>query len=183
MTSADLADTIFSDRSGAMIGERSAVVAFSPVGRRRGGVILLAEQGIAAIERVRDGVRYHLLPGGQCETDEDPATAAAREALEELGVSVRLEGLVAVISFNDAVQYYYLAKELSGTFGTGTGAEMSSPVASEAGSYRAVWLAIKDFETADLRPRPIAKALQEAENPESLLASWLRSPLTIEERP
>lgn len=156
-----------------------------PAPRTRGGVIVLADQGVAAIERVRNGQRrYHTLPGGQCEAGEDPASAAVREAFEELGLTLQLAGLVAVVKIRASVQYYYLAKTFSGTFGTGTGAELSSPASSEAGTYRAVWLPIEDLEEADLRPRPIAGMLQAAgARRDLLLAYWLREPLTIEETP
>ncbi|MBE1609127.1 hypothetical protein [Actinopolymorpha pittospori] len=39
----------------------------------RAGVILVANGFVAAIERVRSGSRYHVLPGGQIEPGEEPA--------------------------------------------------------------------------------------------------------------
>ena len=40
------------------------------------------------------------LPGGHCETGEDPAVTAAREAEEETGYRVRIDGLVGVYTWN-----------------------------------------------------------------------------------
>lgn len=31
----------------------------------RAGIVLLTREGVAAIERVRDGTTYHVLPGGR----------------------------------------------------------------------------------------------------------------------
>ncbi len=58
------------------------------------------------------------LPGGHVELDEDPAVAAAREAEEETGYSVRILGLVGVYSWRglrsvgDAL---YLAEVVGGS--------------------------------------------------------------------
>src|SRR6266566_6506602 len=102
----------------------------------RAGIVLLSRDGVAAIERVRDGATYHVLPGGQVEEGESPAEAARREAYEELGVLVKIRGLVAVVHFGDSTQHYFLAEAIGGEFGTGAGLEMGSPAESERGSYR-----------------------------------------------
>jgi 8-oxo-dGTP pyrophosphatase MutT (NUDIX family) len=63
----------------------------------RAGVVLRSAAGVAAIERVRDGMTYHVLPGGQVDPGETPAEAARREAHEELGLIVSVGGLVAMV--------------------------------------------------------------------------------------
>jgi hypothetical protein len=63
------------------------------------------------------------------------------------------------VHFNDNEQYYYWARLVGGTFGTGDGPEMARPVDSESGSYRAVWLATDELTAADLRPVPLAERL------------------------
>ncbi|NYH89194.1 NUDIX domain-containing protein [Actinopolymorpha rutila] len=146
----------------------------------RAGVILVENECVAAVERVRSGSRYHVLPGGQVEPGEDYVDAAVREAAEELGVDVRVEGLVAVVHFHGREQRYFLARSVGGRFGTGDGPEMNSPVDSESGSYRAVWLPTGFLLAADLRPRPLAERLQESAS----LSSWhslLADPLVIHE--
>jgi len=147
----------------------------------RAGVVLLSGQGVAAIERVRDGRTYHVLPGGQVEEGESPAEAARREAHEELGVLVKIRGLVGVVHFGDSTQHYFLAEAIGGEFGTGDGPEMNNPAESERGSYRAVWLAVGDLVVHDLRPKPIAAALSGAPDPEWLMDGWLQTPVVFEE--
>jgi 8-oxo-dGTP diphosphatase len=142
-------------------------------------VVLPSECGFAAIERVRDGRTYHVLPGGGVEDGESPAEAAAREAYEELGVIVRIHGLVAVVHFGLSTQQYFLAESLGGEFGAGTGAEMVG--AAGVGSYRAVWLAPADFSVRDLRPRPVAQALERAADPNRVVRRWLGEPVVFEE--
>jgi 8-oxo-dGTP diphosphatase len=147
----------------------------------RAGVVLLTASGVAAIERVRDGMTYYTLPGGGVEDGETPQEAAVRETHEELGLIVRVDGLVAVINFRGSTQYYYRAEVLGGEFGTGTGEELSSPAHSKAGTYRPVWLDPRQLEVRDVRPASIAKALAAAPDGNRLIDDWSSTPLVIDE--
>jgi len=147
----------------------------------RAGIVLLTREGVAAIERVRDGTTYHVLPGGAVEDGESAAEAARREAHEELGVLVKIRGLVALVHFGLRTQQYFLAEPIGGEFGTGAGPEMDSPAESEQGSYRAVWLPVSELLDRDLKPKPVAAALTGAPDPEWLLDGWLESPVVFEE--
>lgn len=149
--------------------------------RIRGGVILLGDDGLAAIERVRDGQGYHTFPGGGCESGEDPARAAIREAYEELGLAVRLDGLAATVYFGASEQHYFAAHVVGGVFGSGTGEEMHSTATSASGTYRAVWLPLANAVDADLRPKALAARMQRCAPPAALLASWIRDPVEIHE--
>ncbi|MET7283145.1 NUDIX domain-containing protein [Kribbella sp. NPDC005582] len=145
----------------------------------RGGVLLFSPDGIAVIERVRAGTTYYTLPGGQLEDGETTAEAARREAVEELGVQVKIHGLVAVVNFNQQTQHYFLAEAIGGELGTGDGPEMRSPVDSEAGSYRAMWLPPHRY--GELKPKPIGAALAAVPDPEALATDWLTAPLGVDE--
>jgi 8-oxo-dGTP diphosphatase len=147
----------------------------------RAGIVLLTREGLAAIERVRDGMTYHVLPGGQVEDGESPAEAARREAFEELGVMVKVRGLVAVVHFGLNIQRYFLAEPIGGEFGTGDGPEMESVAESASGSYRAVWLPVGELVVRDLRPKPVAATLDGAPDPRWLLDGWLESPVVFDE--
>ncbi|MEU4195713.1 NUDIX domain-containing protein [Kribbella sp. NPDC026611] len=146
----------------------------------RAGIVLFSPDGVAAIERVRSGRRYHVLPGGQVEDGESPAEAARREAHEELGLLVKIRGLVAVVHFGDSTQHYFHAEAIGGSFGAGEGPEMGSED-PERGTYRAVWLPVRDLVVHDLRPNPIASALCAAPDPEWLIDGWLETPVAYDE--
>ena len=147
----------------------------------RAGVVLITPDGLAAIERVRDGQTYHVLPGGQVEDGESPAEAARREVYEELGLLVKIRNAVAVVHFGDSTQHYFTASVIGGEFGTGDGREFASPAESERGSYRPVWLPLGELTQRDLRPRPIAAALQGAPDPWWLLDGWTVTPVVLDE--
>ena len=146
----------------------------------RAGVVLLTPDGLAAIERVRDGQRYHVLPGGRVEDGESPAEAARREVYEELGLLVKIRDAVALVHFGDSTQHYFTADVIGGEFGTGDGAEFTSGT-TERGTYRPVWLPVGELTAQDLRPRPIAAALQGAPDPWWLLDGWTVTPVVIDE--
>ena len=118
----------------------------------RSAVILLREGELALIKRERDGRRYYLFPGGGVEESESLEAAAAREALEELGLTIRVGRLVALSKAPARKQYYFLAQIVGGQFGTGAGEELNSSANSRKGSYRPVWMKISDLRDHDVRP-------------------------------
>ena len=104
---------------------------------------------VALIHRNRGDDVFYLFPGGQVEDNESTEQAAIREIHEELGLTIAVDRLVAVVSRNGAEQYHFSATILGGEFGTGEGAEM--------GSYTAVWLPISGLARQPLRPLQLAR--------------------------
>ena len=127
----------------------------------RSAVIILKDDQVALIERIRDGHIYYVFPGGTVEEGETVESAATREAFEELGVHVELQALAAVVTFHDQVQFYYHATISAGQFGMGTGEEFSFDRTSVRGSYRPIWLARHEILRYDIRPPALAQALSD----------------------
>ena len=128
----------------------------------RAGVIVIEEAHVALIERVRGGRRYYLFPGGGVQPGETAETAATRETVEELGLSIALVRPVARATFGGEDQLFFLARVTGGEFGTGRGPEMNGDPLARAGSYRAVWWAVADLATIDLRPLELSAMVQQA---------------------
>jgi 8-oxo-dGTP diphosphatase len=124
----------------------------------RSAVIIVENDHVALIERVRDGSTYYVFPGGTVDEGETAPAAAIREAYEELGVHVELHMLAAIVRFRNEDQYYYQATIRAGQFGSGTGEEFSSARGLARGSYRPVWLARQDLAQYDVRPHALARA-------------------------
>jgi 8-oxo-dGTP diphosphatase len=126
----------------------------------RAAVVLVQGGCVALIRRERTGEPpYYLFPGGGVEEGETPAAAARREAQEELGLEVRLDGLLAVVLFRGRLQHFYRATAVGGRFGAGTGAEMTAEPQSPRGSHTPVWLPVADLPQLPVRPAALARAL------------------------
>ena len=67
----------------------------------RSAVIIVDNEQVALIERVRDRHTYSVFPGGTVEEGETVEAAAIREAYEELGVHGELQMLAAVVRFGN----------------------------------------------------------------------------------
>jgi 8-oxo-dGTP diphosphatase len=138
----------------------------------RAAVILIENNKIALIERYRSGQHYFVFPGGKVKSGESPIEAAARETEEELGLKVKIGSLVAEVYYLGVPQYYFLAEPISGLFGNGDGAEMSSLPGSEKGSYYPIWMAIDSHYHKPVLPKNIAEFIMK-----SFQEGWPKNPL------
>ncbi|ATP42473.1 DNA mismatch repair protein MutT [Solibacillus sp. R5-41] len=122
--------------------------------RDRGSVVLIENNKIALIKRTKDGSVYYVFPGGGIEDGETPEEATKREALEELGVEVKVKECIAKIIFN-GTQYFYLVEIINGTFGTGKGAEFTKE-SKDRGTYLPMWIDIEMLSTINVVPKEVA---------------------------
>jgi 8-oxo-dGTP pyrophosphatase MutT (NUDIX family) len=141
--------------------------------RQRSGIILIEENKLALIERHRAGKHYFAFPGGGVDEGESPQQAAIREAEEELGILVEIKQKIAEVVFNEKTQHYFLAKKISGEFGTGTGEEYSeyNPV---HGTYQPVWMPLTDVLNNNVLPHELADLVVR-----SAKEGWSAKPVVI----
>ena len=127
--------------------------------RIRAGVVLIEDGKVALIERHRAGLDYFVFPGGGVDEGETSEQAAVREAMEELGVEVRIKQKVAVIHFDQSMQVYFLVERISGEFGSGTGEEFTDadPDDPFEGSYVAIWMPVQELSIRE-NVYPVAMA-------------------------
>jgi len=126
--------------------------------RNRGSVVIVENNKVALIRRVREGLVYYVFPGGGIENGETPEEAAKREAFEELGVEVQVNECIAEVEFN-GTQFYFLSEIIGGEFGTGQGEEYTDNE-RDRGTYLPVWVEFKELSTIDVRPKEVAKIVQ-----------------------
>lgn len=126
--------------------------------RDRSSVVIIENKMVALIRRERDGTVYYVFPGGGIENNEKPEDTARREALEELGVIVRVNDCIAEYKFNGN-QYFFLSEIIGGKFGTGQGEEYSDSK-KDSGTYLPIWVEIAKLLTIDIKPKEVALKIQ-----------------------
>ena len=139
----------------------------------RAAVILVVDGQVALIERwARE--HYYLFPGGHPEPGETLEEAAAREALEELGLRVEIGPLLAEVIFRGTPQYHFLARVLGGVFGSGQGPEMRGLYPPEHGTFTAVWRPLAGLSCEPVRPHGVAELVEAFP-----LQGWPERPLRL----
>ena len=126
--------------------------------RDRGSVVIIENQKVVLIQRIRDGSIYYVFPGGGIENGETPEAGAKREALEELGVEVKVKECISEVEFN-GTQYFFLSEIISGTLGTGQGEEYTDKN-RDRGTYLPMWVDIESLSSIDVRPNEVALKVQ-----------------------
>lgn len=122
--------------------------------RNRGSAVIIKSNKVALIKRVKGDSVYFVFPGGGIEEGESPEEATKREALEELGVHIRILDEFGEVEFN-GTQYFYLAEIIDGIFGTGQGEEFLE-YESDRGTYQPMWIEINNLSTINVRPKSVA---------------------------
>ncbi len=126
--------------------------------RLRVAAVLPRQGGIVLVRHEKDGVAYHLLPGGGVEVGETIETALRREVLEETGLDSRL---VAPLFVSDSIDPDGDRHMVQLTFlAAVTGGDLAGTPADAA----VVGVEIVDargLDALDLRP-PMADALLNA---------------------
>ncbi|KEK22242.1 NUDIX hydrolase [Bacillus gaemokensis] len=123
--------------------------------RNRGSAIIVQENEIALIKRIRNNEVYFVFPGGGIEEYETPEEATIREVYEELGVHVEIQKLVTKYEYN-GTQFFYHTRIISGVFGTGNGEEFKS---IERGEYLPVWIPLKELLSLNVKPYKVAEII------------------------
>lgn len=126
--------------------------------RNRGSVVLVENQKVGLIKRVRGDSVYYVFPGGGIEEGETPQEAAKREAQEELGVTVNISECIAEVEFN-GTQYFFIAEIIAGNFGTGKGEEYTN-LNRKRGTYLPLWIEINQLSSIEVKPKEVAIKIQ-----------------------
>jgi 8-oxo-dGTP pyrophosphatase MutT (NUDIX family) len=124
--------------------------------RVRCRAIVIINDKIVAMYRERDGRIFYTFPGGGLEGTESELDCVKREVVEEFGMQVEPIKKVYAYENEISVEYFYVAKHISGEFGSGVGEEFQPD--RNRGVYIPTLLSIKDIPNTPLMPPEVAEA-------------------------
>ena len=119
--------------------------------------VIIEDDSLLAIKRIKDEETYWVFPGGGVDEGEDQVGALVRECKEELGVEVEVLELMFEYpftnkKFGDQMEYFYKCNVIGGEFGTGDGEEYSS---NDNGTYEPDRIKLSELANFDLRPSEV----------------------------
>jgi 8-oxo-dGTP diphosphatase len=88
--------------------------------KKRGVGIVIKDEKILMIHRIKDGIEYFVFPGGGVEEEESVEEATLRELKEELSINARIERLLFTyknpgnMGYISREEYFFLVKEFDG---------------------------------------------------------------------
>ena len=123
--------------------------------KHSGRVIIIDNNAVLLIKRVKNDSTYYVFPGGKAEPGETPEKTAIREAYEELGVQVELGECFETVYFNGIQQNYFLATIVGGELGTGQGEEFTTG----EGTYELEWLPVEKLSNFPIIPGEVVDRL------------------------
>ncbi|WP_026908369.1 NUDIX hydrolase [Paucisalibacillus globulus] len=126
--------------------------------RDRGSVVIIENGKVGLIQRTKNGSIYYVFPGGGIEKGETPEEGAKREALEELGVEVKVNECIEEVEYN-GTQYFFLSEIVKGTFGSGQGEEYTN-LERNRGTYLPIWVDVKRLSSINIIPKEVALKVQ-----------------------
>lgn len=130
---------------------------------KRVRAIIIQDDSLLTIKRVKPQEIYWVFPGGKVEAGESDQEALVRECKEELGLDVQVEELLFEKIFDPAgreqqMEYFYRCSVVGGELGTGDGPEYAENNHYD-GTHEAEWVKMKDLAKIDLKPKEIKEGI------------------------
>lgn len=121
--------------------------------------IVIKDNNILLIKRIKKEKTYYVIPGGGLEGDETLEEGVIREVKEELGITVTVNDLLGTDDFQNTRHYFFDCTYQSGTLGTGMGPEYIDPNYEGEGQYIPVAVPLTKLKEIDLIPRIIKELI------------------------
>lgn len=127
--------------------------------RIRARAIIIHDEKIMSMYRERQDRVFYTFPGGGMEGNESEHDCVKREVLEEFGIVVEPIKKLYVYENQNSIEHFYLAKWVSGDFGSGTGEEFQADINN--GVYIPKFIQIVDIPNLPLMPPEVATSFYE----------------------
>lgn len=121
--------------------------------QKRSAAVIIKENKILLMHRIRDDWEYFTFPGGSVEVNETPEQTVVRELEEEFTIKVSLDKLLFEIENSykgkTVQEYFFLAKDFTST--PVLGGEEKDRM-NEKNQYAPVWVNLSDLPNTPLLP-------------------------------
>jgi len=108
--------------------------------------VIIKENKILLMRRMKNGQEYYVFPGGGVKEGESTETAIIREIREELSLDAKIDKLLFEIENQGRQEYYYLIKEFSGQ--PQLGGEEKQRMSAD-NQYYPVWIEFDKLKSLD----------------------------------
>ena len=126
-------------------------------------VIIVKNDKVLFIHRIKYGKEYYVLPGGEIEPNETSQQAGIREIKEETNYDVEIDKLLfefpEIVRGEKRYGYYFLAKSFSGKLKLG-GPEAERQ--SEDNQYIFEWLTIEELDGLLVYPEGLKERIKKS---------------------
>jgi ADP-ribose pyrophosphatase YjhB (NUDIX family) len=126
--------------------------------KQRAAAIIIVDEKILLMRRIRNGEQYFAVPGGTIEEGETPEVAAVREISEETCLDVTLDNLLFEFDGIGGHEYFFAVKNISGEAKLG-GPELEHN--SKDNFYELAWIPVKELNETRLLPLEIKNVIME----------------------
>ena len=128
-------------------------ICFESKNKKRKAVrgIIIKDDNIVLIHRIKEDKEYYVYPGGGIEKNETNEQCINREIKQELGIDVKILKYLYRLEEEKDIEYYYLCDYSSGELGTGKGPEFTDEEYINNGKYIPEIHKIKEIAKLDLK--------------------------------
>ena len=130
--------------------------------------IILKDDNIILIHRIKQNKEYYVFPGGGVEKEESNEQCILREIKEELGINVKIVKYLYRLETIKDIEYYFLCEYLNGEIGTGTGPEFTDKDYLIRGKYISELHPLNSIEQLELKNIVSSSIIQDIEKYNSL---------------
>ncbi len=124
--------------------------------RHSSRAIILKDERILLMHRIKNGNEYYVFPGGGIEKGETSEQAVRREVLEESSIAVKVERLLYKHIYDDGTsQVFFLCQHISGEPKLGIGNESEEMKVSSANFFEPLWMELGKIPKMLLYPLEI----------------------------